>query len=110
MELSIWIIIGTIGMWCIEGSYLPQLLRLYRLKEARDVSMLFPALNLVGRAIVLAYSLHLGEQVMILGFTLGCLMRATLLCQVIYYRWIYPRMGARLALSAVSSAGAPQTP
>ena len=99
MELSIWAIVGTIGMWCIEGSYLPQLLRLYRLKEARDVSMLFPALNLVGRMFALAYTIHLGEQVLVVGFMLGCLMRATLLWQVVYYRWFYPRAGAELALS-----------
>jgi len=80
-------LLGTLGMVAIEGSYLPQIARLFRLKRAEDVSVLFPSLNLFGRALVVAYSLTQGQSVFVLGFTVGILLRGVLLSQVVYYRW-----------------------
>jgi lipid-A-disaccharide synthase-like uncharacterized protein len=79
--------LGTLGLLCIEGSYLPQIARLYRLKHADDVSVFFPSLNLFGRALAVAYSVAQNQPVFVVGFTLGILLRGVLLSQVVYYRW-----------------------
>lgn len=103
--LSTWEIVGTLGIWCIEASYAPQILRLWRRKEADDISLLFPGLNVLGRVLALIYSIHMGSSVFIFGFMLGIFMRSALLSQVIYYRWLRPggllhRAGRGLAASA----------
>jgi|SRR5580692_2590855 lipid-A-disaccharide synthase-like uncharacterized protein len=86
-SLSLVVNLGTVAMLCIEGSYVPQIVRLFRLKHADDVSVFFPALNLFGRGLAVIYSLRQDQPVFVLGFALGMLLRAILLSQVLYYRW-----------------------
>jgi lipid-A-disaccharide synthase-like uncharacterized protein len=78
--------IGTAGIVAIEGSYLPQIVRLFRLKRAEELSLFFPAFNLAGRLLALTYSLMRADQVFVVGFIIGALMRLTLLLQVTWYR------------------------
>ena len=78
--------LGTVGFWAIEASYVPQITRLYRMKEAEEFSMIFPALNLAGRVLVLIYSLVKGDHVVMWGVTLGIVLRAVLLGEVFWYR------------------------
>ena len=78
--------IGMAGVLAIEGSYVPQIVRLFRLKRADELSLFFPALNLAGRLLALSYSLLVRDQVFTVGFLLGALLRLTLLIQVIVYR------------------------
>lgn len=73
-------------MLAIEASYLPQIRRLHRLKRAGEVSIYFPALNLFGRLLSFAYTLHAGESVLAMGFLAGIALRATFLTQVVHYR------------------------
>jgi lipid-A-disaccharide synthase-like uncharacterized protein len=84
-------LLGTLGIVAIEGSYLPQIARLHRLKRSEDVSVFFPSLNLFGRALAVAYSISQGQTVFVLGFTLGIILRGVLLSQVVYYRWLQRR-------------------
>jgi lipid-A-disaccharide synthase-like uncharacterized protein len=79
--------LGSLGILCIEASYLPQIARLYRRKHADDVSVFFPSLNLFGRALAVVYSLTQHQAVFVIGFTLGIVLRSILLSQVVYYRW-----------------------
>lgn len=81
-----WPLFGTLGLVLIEASYLPQLRRLYVIKRSRDISAAFPAVNLLGRLLAFAYSVHLGEAVFGFGFLAGASLRATFLAQVLYYR------------------------
>ena len=91
-----WIgIVGLLGMVAIEASYLPQLWRLYRVKQAEEVSVAFPALNLVGRLLAFSFSLATHQNVFVAGFALGILLRGTLLAQVIWYRWLRAKFAAR---------------
>jgi lipid-A-disaccharide synthase-like uncharacterized protein len=78
--------VGMAGIVAIEGSYVPQIVRLFRLKRAEELSLLFPALNLFGRLLALVYSICTNDHVFIAGFLLGALLRLTLLLQVIWYR------------------------
>lgn len=77
---------AVIAMWLIESSYVPQLWRLYRVKEAEEFSLLFPAMNATGRLLAMAYTLAREDYVLALGFLCGLALRATLLLQVLYYR------------------------
>jgi uncharacterized protein with PQ loop repeat len=84
MISSAWI--GTLGIIAIEGSYLPQIVRLFRLKRAEELSLLFPGLNLAGRLLALTYSILTNDHVFIVGFLFGSMLRLTLLVQVAWYR------------------------
>jgi lipid-A-disaccharide synthase-like uncharacterized protein len=79
-------LLGGLGMVAVEGSYAPQLLRLYKLKRADEISYFFPGLNFCGRLLALAYSVLRSDQVFTVGFILGCALRLALLCQVYWYR------------------------
>ena len=65
-------------------------MRLYRQKSAEDISLFFPALNLLGRVCAFAYAFHASIEVFALGFLVGIALRGTLAAQVIYYRIVQP--------------------
>jgi uncharacterized protein with PQ loop repeat len=81
-------------MLIIEGSYFPQIARLYRLKRAEEVSLFFPGMNFAGRLVALTYSIVTGEHVFTVGFLVGALLRLTLLLQVAWYRRLEARASA----------------
>jgi lipid-A-disaccharide synthase-like uncharacterized protein len=56
------------------------------MKRADEISYLFPALNLAGRLLALAYSLSVRDSVFTVGFFVGATLRLTLLAQVALYR------------------------
>ncbi len=84
MVSAVWL--GTAGIMAMEGSYLPQIFRLFRLKRSEELSLFFPGLNLLGRLFALAYSLITKDHVFTIGFLLGALLRLTLLLQIAWYR------------------------
>jgi len=86
MENAMWSLLATLGMVAIEASYVPQILRLHRLKAASEVSVLFPGLNLFGRLCAVSYALHLQDPVLAIGFGVGIVLRATFFVQVLLYR------------------------
>jgi hypothetical protein len=96
-------LLGAVGMLAIETSYLPQIVRLARLKRADDVSYFFPALNLGGRLCALTYSVAMGSSIFGIGFLVGAMLRLTLLLQVIWYR---RNRALSIASPSVSPAGA----
>ena len=87
-DFTLWSIVGALGIALIELSYVPQINRLFRLKQADDISLLFPALNLSGRVLALIYALGVAEDVFALGFIVGIVLRGTLMFQVIWYRYL----------------------
>ncbi len=89
MTLLPWV--GSLGLLAIEGSYVPQILRLHRLKRSDELSYFFPALNAVGRCLALAFAVSQGQHVFVAGFLLGILLRLTLLVQIALYRKQQPR-------------------
>ena len=84
--MSILSILGVCGLYLVEASYLPQLWRLYRLKEAHEFSFLFPGLNITGRLFGVVYSASQGQLVITWFFVVGIVLRSVLLGQVCYYR------------------------
>jgi uncharacterized protein with PQ loop repeat len=80
-------IVGVLGMVSMEASYLPQIVRLHRLKRAEEVSIFFPAMSLVGRLLALTYALFASQSLFSIGFCVGIALRATLLGQTYWYRF-----------------------
>jgi len=78
--------IGASGIWLVEASYLPQIWKLFRMKEAYEFSFLFPALNIAGRLAGLVLSIQHGSAIFTWFFIVGIALRFVLFAQVIYYR------------------------
>jgi len=64
---------------------IPQLIRIFRLRSAREISMLFTVLLLLGMVIWLAYGILLGLLPVILWNLIGALLVATLLYAKLKY-------------------------
>ena len=71
----------------IECAYIPQLLRLLRLKDATAISLFFPTLSVLGRLLAIAYMAHRGENIFAVGICVGVVLRGAFLGQVAYYKW-----------------------
>lgn len=97
-------LLGVLGLLAIEGSYFPQILRLYYLKRAEEVSLLFPALNLAGRLLAMTYAILTAEHVFSGGLLVGIVLRGTLLAQVVWYRRRCRILAPASPASAVASS------
>ena len=86
-------------MACIEGAYLPQIGRLFRIKEAEQISLWFPGANLFGRLLAITYTLSRHDIVLAAGFMVGVALRSVLLGQVLYYRYRRRKLGYGQAFS-----------
>lgn len=105
---------GVVGMTCIESSYVPQIGRLFRIKEAEEISLWFPAANLFGRLLAIGYTLSRHDMVLAAGFMVGVALRTVFLGQVLYYRYRHRRLGGVRASSlrpaGISPRGAAAAP
>lgn len=80
-------------MTCIESSYLPQIRRLFRIKEAEEISLWFPSANLFGRLLAITYTLSRHDIILAGGFMVGVALRTVFLGQVVYYRYRRSKLG-----------------
>lgn len=78
--------LGAAGLWLVEASYLPQIWRLFKLKEADEFSFLFPGLNIAGRVAGVIYTIEQGSFLLTWFFVVGITLRLILLGQVVFYR------------------------
>jgi uncharacterized protein with PQ loop repeat len=85
-RMLMWSLIAGVGMWLMELSYVPQLFRMWKIKDARGISVLFPSLNIVGRFLAMLYTWHAGELVLATGFMVGWTLRVMFLSQIVYYQ------------------------
>ena len=72
---------GVLTTFC----YVPQLIRVFRLKSAKEISMLFTILLLIGVVIWLFYGIFLALTPLILWNSIGVVMVATLLYAKLRY-------------------------
>ena len=101
LAMGHWDLVAFFGCAAVETCYLPQLARLYRLKESEEISLIFPTLNVLGRVTTVLCLAHLGQHIFAFWITIGLLLRSSFLGQVIYYRW-RRRMLARLQRETVA--------
>jgi len=78
-------IIGLAGGALTTVSVVPQIIRLYRLKSAREISLLFNILLLSGVILWLIYGACLGLPSVILWNAITAVLVGTLLCLKLRY-------------------------
>ena len=82
--------IGLIAGFLITCSFVPQIMRVLRLKSAREISILFTSLTLVGMALWLTYGIKHGLIPIMLWNVIGLVLIIILL----YAKIKYGRTGA----------------
>jgi MtN3 and saliva related transmembrane protein len=83
--LSFAAILGLVAGAITTGSLVPQVIRVFQLKSARDVSLLFTVLLLVGDAAWLVYGILLKELPLILWNILAVAFMSVLLYGKVKY-------------------------
>jgi MtN3 and saliva related transmembrane protein len=78
-------LLGLIAGALITCSLIPQLVRVFRLKSAREISTLFTSLLLLGTITWLVYGIILGLLPVIVWNATGALLVATLLYAKLKY-------------------------
>jgi len=77
--------LGLVAGAFVTCSLIPQLIRVFKLKSAREISMLFTTLLLLGLFLWLAYGILLGLAPVIIWNAIGALFAATLLYAKLRY-------------------------
>ena len=77
--------IGIIAGLAVTCSLVPQIMRVFKLKSAREISMLFTGLLLLGMILWLVYGIMLGLFPVILWNVIGGLLTMTLLGAKVKY-------------------------
>ena len=72
-------IFGFVGGALVTCSLIPQLMRVFKLKSAREISLLFTFLLLTGVAFWLAYGIYFGLLPVILWNAIAAVFAVTLL-------------------------------
>jgi len=78
-------ILGFIGAACINISFIPQIWRLYRLKSAREISLPFTILMVVGGLFWLTYGIVSGLPSVIIANIVATVLSAMMLTAKIIY-------------------------
>ena len=77
--------LGFIAGAIVTCSLIPQLIRVFRLKSAREISMLFTSLMLLGIILWLAYGIYLKLAPVIIWNVVGAVLVALLLVAKLKY-------------------------
>ena len=83
MLLGEWL--GFVAGAFVTCSLIPQLIRVFKLKSAHEISLLFTTLLLLGIIIWLAYGISFGLAPVILWNAIGAVLVATLLYAKLKY-------------------------
>ena len=77
--------LGFVAGALVTCSLIPQLIRVFRLRSAHEISILFTTLLIVGLIIWLAYGISFGLRPVILWNAVGTILVATLLYAKLKY-------------------------
>ena len=77
--------LGFIAGALVTCSLIPQLIRVFQLRSAREISILFTTLLLIGLFLWLAYGILLGLAPVIIWNAIGALLAVTLLYAKLRY-------------------------
>ena len=80
-------VLGLIGGGLITVSFVPQIVRLYRLKSAREISLLFNALLMLGSVCWMSYGVALDLFPVVLWNAMGFV----LLCTMMFAKFKYSK-------------------
>jgi len=65
--ISIFEILGITGSLIVSVSVLPQIIKTFRTKKAKDLSILYLGILMTGMVMIALYSIHVGNLIFILG-------------------------------------------
>ncbi len=78
-------ILGLVGGFFTTFAVVPQIMRVYKLKSAREISILYNAMMLLGILIWLAYGIVLGLVPIIIWNIIGAVLIVLLLLSKLRY-------------------------
>lgn len=77
--------LGLIAGFLVTCSMIPQIIRVFKLRSAREISLLFTSSLLLGLIVWLVYGLSLGLLPVIIWNAIGAALAATLLYAKLRY-------------------------
>jgi MtN3 and saliva related transmembrane protein len=83
--LSFGEILGLVAGAITTGSFVPQVVRVYKIKSAREISLFFTILFLIGDLIWMAYGIYLQSLPIIMWNILGASLAAALMIAKLKY-------------------------
>jgi MtN3 and saliva related transmembrane protein len=78
-------VLGLVAGAITTGSFVPQVIRVYKLKSAREISLFFTILFFIGGALWLSYGIFLRSFPIIFWNILGCIFSLALLIGKLRY-------------------------
>ncbi len=88
--------LGITGSLIICGSVIPQVIRTYRTKSARDLSITYLITLMTGIIMLTVYSVYIMDLVFIFGNVLSILSIGILIC--LWIRYCHSGLYARIAI------------
>jgi MtN3 and saliva related transmembrane protein len=79
-------IIGYVAALFTTFSLLPQIIRIWKLKEARDISLFMPLMVCIGAVLWLVYGIMIAEAPVIAANAISLLVALTTLVITVKYR------------------------
>ncbi len=80
-----WTYVGLLAGFLTTVGFLPQVIKSYRLKSAKDVSLRQPLLLLAGMSLWLAYGIHLEDWAIILANIISIILNIIIVALKISY-------------------------
>jgi len=78
-------ILMYIGIAFSELSYIPQIWKLHKKKKAKQISLYFPVMNIVGRLCIAIATFDI-NIILSMGFVIGTLLTIIFTWQVVHYK------------------------
>jgi len=95
MTATVFEFLGIIGSLIVCASVIPQVVRTYRTKSARDLSITYLSSLMTGLILLMVYSVYVKDLVFIFGNTLSILSIGTLMG--LWTRYHYRRYRVRVS-------------
>jgi MtN3 and saliva related transmembrane protein len=87
MQMSaVFEMLGTTGSLIICASAIPQVVKTYRVKRSRDLSIVYLGVLILGMSLLQAYAVYVKDFVFILGNSLSMLSTGLLIALWVRYR------------------------
>ena len=84
-------ILGLVAGAITTGSFVPQVVRVYKIRSAREISLFFTILFLVGDLLWMSYGIYLKD----LPIVLWNIMGASLACALMIAKFKYGKVAQR---------------
>ena len=77
---------GVIGLLCVQGSYIPQLIKTYLTRDVTGLSIWFFGILTIGLLNYLIYSIYIKQRLYIIANFISVIFTGSLLIMILLYR------------------------